>query len=141
LIKSFFPFVVPANYKDALTQAFEQYEEKNYSGALEKFSEMENTPLTRSELFSDPDTDFYMPYYKAICLLAQQNARTAIATLLKTHASNPVQQSKKEWYLSLAYLKSGNFTTAKTMLIKLNGRRGNNQYAANAKQLLQELHQ
>jgi hypothetical protein len=96
------PIVRGENPKTIEYSAFVAYENKNYHKAINLFNSV-----------ADPNKP-YIQFYKAMCFLSLNKTDDAIQLLLPVATSNNKNDSSKDfsemanWYLALAYLKSGN---------------------------------
>ncbi len=111
--------------KTLLQRAFAHYEDKEYQEALSGFASL---------LSTGPNDD--IAFYQANALLSLGRAPEAIPILeniIRNGQSQYVSQAK--WYLALAYIQEGLFTSARPLLEEL---KGSAFYEKRAEELLQE---
>jgi tetratricopeptide (TPR) repeat protein len=89
------------------------------------------------KILKDNPKDSKVLFYKGVCFLATDEPENAIRVFNKIVPDNKSPyKSQAEWYLALAYLKSGNSVKAKELLSKISKRGSNNK---NVKRLLRQL--
>ncbi len=100
----FYPIDRSGAAVNAKERAFKAYEQKNYTEALSGF----NTILADS-------LDYGVLFFKANTLLAMEKVDEAI-TLFDKIPQHERFYEQSQWYLGLAYLEKGDFTSAKQYL-------------------------
>jgi hypothetical protein len=88
-------------------------------------------------------TAFYAGYYTGLSYLAANHTDAAIAELKKASDQSPddLSQIKTQWYLALAYLKSGDTQVAKELRSNVSSAHKNAGYQLRAQKLLHALNQ
>lgn len=133
--RHFSPDATPKNEQALLEDAFDNYKKGSYKAASAAYEEaltvVESleTRMPEDE-YGDEEKKrllFYAHYYNALSYLAAGNAVKAIPEL-NAIKSNPDRywQSKRQWYLALAYLKTGDVQKATALLKQVaeNGQAG-----------------
>jgi len=142
----FVPDVLPGDQEGPLADAFAYYEMKEYKKAANAFESADLDVETRET--DDELTVFYANYYKALCYMNSGNAARAIPELRKAIAESKdssVQsidsslQIKAQWYLALAYLKTGDLKKTQEFLNKIAGNNYKKDYKTKAAAILNEL--
>jgi hypothetical protein len=136
---NFQPDTIPEDQPDALKDAFVSYNEGNYGKTIEAIEKVKLAPVTRGEDSEEELTEFYMHYYKAQSFMATDSIMKAINELKKAKTSDSFLQSKKQWYLALAYLKTGDLLRARQFLKQLQINKQAESYKKKAQILLKEL--
>ena len=93
--------------EELLSAGMYYYDMAKYDSALLFYNKILETKPERQDVL----------FYKGICLLATDKPETAMASLIKVADTSPYK-SQSEWYLALAYLKSGNRLKANEILLK-----------------------
>jgi len=140
---NFEPDDVPDVIEGPLEDAFNFYANKNYSDAAQEFSTADRDSETRG-LQTDPKrTAFYADYYAGISYLEQADNTNAILKLKSavTESHGELFSIKAEWYLALAYLKTGELTKANELFEKIAGNKKETVYRSKAARLLAALKQ
>lgn len=138
---NFRPDIVPEDKPATLEDAFVHYESGDYKGAIAAING--NADLVfRDDDDQDKDkTTFYAHYYIAQSYLADNNPAKAIPALEKAIAESPdeVLKTKTQWYLALAYLKTGSLKRSEKLLRQI--AKGNQEagYKSKAGLLLKKL--
>lgn len=130
----FKPDALPASKPAALEESFDYYEAAQYNDALNAFNSVDPNSTTRGDSADKKKIEFYISYYKSLSYLANNNASKAIAELQKAMKGSPDKSStvKAQWYLALAYLKTGRYKVAEQLLNQLaeNNRAGEYRHKA-----------
>ncbi len=114
--------------EDTTRSAWTLYEQGMYEQAAEYF---------KMETAGDPGNVSYQ-FYAGISLLASDKPSQAIDLLQKVEKADTTKFNvQAEWYLGLAYLKSGKINKARSTFKELAA--AGNEYAARANQILDEL--
>lgn len=116
----FKPDDAPANVTSRLRKAFADYNASNYENALLAFDKSE-TLVKRGFDESKELTAFYTHYYKAQSYLAIDSAARAVPNLKTAITTSPDNfwKNKAQWYLALAYLKTGDLKETEDLLKRL----------------------
>jgi hypothetical protein len=138
----------PRNTEGVLTEAFNQYEEGNYKNAIRAYDDarvMVEEMVARSgedekELEEQRLILFYAHYYGALSQLAVGNAPKAISEL-KAIKNSPDKtwQNKVQWYLALAYLKTGKVRESEILLKRIADSKHAGEYKQKAQTLIDEI--
>lgn len=112
-----------------LNEALFSYEAGNYDVAIEKFD----------QILADDQNNSELRFYLGQAYLANNEVNNAqiIFTSLLTEKSFALSDAN-QWYLALAYLKSGNIESTKEILLRINSDT-NHTYKEKSKQLLDRL--
>jgi hypothetical protein len=137
---NFKPDATPENTEGNLEDAFTYYKNRDYTRAAAEFTNVDLNEGTRD---LEPDTKltaFYADYYGGISYLAQGVTGKAINHLKKAAAKSfsNLYRNKAEWYLALAYLKTGDTKHSKELLIKISADKSA-AYKSKSEKLLDEL--
>ncbi|MCU7551967.1 hypothetical protein OCK74_22800 [Chitinophagaceae bacterium LB-8] len=118
---NFKPDTLPVRKAGPLQTAYQHYESGDYEDAISAFEQVNMDVVTRGNDTNKALAAFYMHYFKGLSYLAINRASTAIQELEKALAGSPDAFSKGKtlWYLSLAYIKSGEPDKALNYLRKL----------------------
>ncbi len=140
--QNFEPDVVPENKTGPLNEAFESYKNKRYEEAIASLDKTDLNNETRGDDSYQNLLLFYAHYYKGISYMAVNNCGSAIPELKTAISKSPdrISEIKAEWYLALAYVKTGNLNKAKLLLQPIAKNHINAVYKIKAIQLLSELH-
>jgi tetratricopeptide (TPR) repeat protein len=112
---------------DSYKKAFQLYEQKEYSNALEQFR----------VILKDSATSSSVNLYAGLCALELNDPTTAVSYFEAVIASSPNDFSETaKWYAALAYLKAGNKEKAIFYLDQL---KDDSFYHARARDLMKEL--
>jgi tetratricopeptide (TPR) repeat protein len=114
--KNFIPDTLPEDKEGPLEDAFAYYEMKAYNKATVAFEKADLNTETREP--EEERTVFYAYYYKALSYMANSNVAEAIPELNKAmqESTDSILSIKTKWYLSLAYLKTGNLKKTEELL-------------------------
>ena len=112
---------------------------KAYKKAAVAFEKVDLNTATREP--EEENTAFYACYYKGLSYMADKHAAKAIPELKKAmqEGTDSLSAIKAKWYLSLAYLKTGNIKKTALLLGEIAGNRYETVYKAKAAALLKEL--
>jgi tetratricopeptide (TPR) repeat protein len=137
----FVPDALPEDKEGPLEDAFAYYESKEYKEAAAAFEKADLNTATREP--EEERTVFYAYYYKALSYMANNNAGKAIPELNKAMqvSTDNLSAIKTKWYLSLAYLQTGNLKKTASLLVEIAGNRYETAYKAKAAALLKDLEQ
>ncbi len=139
--QNFAPDALPEDTEGALEDAFDAYRNKKYKEAIGAINSADlNAATTRSET----DTaliKFYAYYYKAQCFLTTGNAAEAIINLKNAldYCVDNYNKIKVNWYLALAYLKTGRLKLSNDLLTKIAADRDETKYKKQAEALKEKL--
>jgi len=138
---NFEPDDVPAVTEGPLEDAFNYYSNKNYDDAAQEFSSADLNSGTRGLETNPKLTAFYADYYAGISYLEQAYNTNAILKLKSAVTKSPDESSviKAEWYLALAYVKTGELTKANELLEKISENKKETAYRSKAARLLAAL--
>ena len=138
---NFKPDVTPENKEGPLEDAFDYYDDHNYAGAAEEFSSANLNTITRGLDTNPKLTAFYAHYYGGLSYLAEGTATEAITELKNAIAKSPAElfKIKAQWYLALAYLKTGEIKKANELLSKISVNEKETEYKSKSIKLLNEL--
>ncbi|HRH60614.1 MAG TPA: tetratricopeptide repeat protein [Chitinophagaceae bacterium] len=130
------PSQVPAD----LSIAFNSMAEKKYRNAIDAFAAAVPNGEVRGEE-TDSALLFYIDYYSAQCLMSLNEAGKAIVKLQQALKESPdnFSKAKTQWYLALAYLKTGDIEKAKQILNSLSVNDKAKEYETRSGELLKEL--
>ena len=140
---NFKPDAVPADKEGPLETAFNNIENKKYSDAIAAIDNPDRDITTRGEESDQKLLIFYASYYKAICYMAIKNIQKAIPELKSAIAKSPdhLFQIKAQWYLSLAYIKTGDLKKAGELLSQITSNKQSSSYKIKAQKLIDDLSQ
>jgi hypothetical protein len=149
--RNFKPDAPPAEDRELLAAAFDQYENGSYNNARREFEEaievMKNltgtrTPDSQLEEKEKKRVLFYAHYFKALSYLGEGKPAKAIPEL-KAIKSSPDGhwQGKKQWYLALAYLKTGEVKQAEALLRQVAANKAAGTYRQKAVKLNKSLNE
>jgi len=138
----FKPDTVPSVTDRRLRQAIAFYNTGDYENALLAFTKSE-TLVKRGFDENEASTRFYNLYYKAQTYLAMDSAIRAVIHLKTAIAQSPGNfwKSKAQWYLALAYLKTGNLKETERLLEQLGKNNQAGEYKQKSIDLMKELRQ
>jgi tetratricopeptide (TPR) repeat protein len=138
--KYFAPDTQSVSAPDILQEPISLYESGKYEQAINAFQNIDDVAITRGDVEEQQLTFFYKHYYKAICLLAEENFSKAIDDFKNAinKSSDNDLTTKAEWYLALAYLGSGNIKNAHATLDRIISNQ-NGIYFKKAKNLKREI--
>jgi hypothetical protein len=132
-----------------LKNGFEHYEKGSYKQASTEYEKVQKDVedlTTRTTEDEEDEADrkrilFYAHYYNALSYMANNNAAKAIPELNKAmhESADNLSKIKTKWYLSLAYLKTGNSKKTEALLREIADNRYEGVYKAKAATLLDEL--
>ena len=114
----FKPDAAPADIEGPLENAFYYYKNKKYNKTLAAIDLADLNVVTRGDETDEKLSKFYAHYYKAICCLTVGNIQKAIPELKNAISESPDDSSRVKscWYLSLAYIKTGQLKKADELL-------------------------
>jgi tetratricopeptide (TPR) repeat protein len=140
---NFKPDAVPGDIEGPLEDAFTYYQQHRYKDAATEFTSADINEATRGFEADPKQTAFYACYYAGLSYLAANHAAAAIAELKKASDQSPgdLSQIKTQWYLALAYLKSGDTQAAKKLLSNVSSAHKNAGYQLQAQKLLHAMNQ
>jgi hypothetical protein len=139
---------VPPQERTFLEDAFKYYEKGSYKQASIAYEEAQKEAedlTTRSPDDEENEAEkkrilFYAHYYNALSCMAAGNVTKAIKELKAIKASpDEYWHSKKQWYMALAYIKTGEIATATTLLQQIATNKQAAEYSQKAIQLRKEL--
>ncbi len=138
---NFQPDEPPAEIEGPLEDAFNYYNNHDYSDAYLEFSTADMNTPTRGVQTNLKLNTFYTSYYAGISYLAAKQPSNAIAQLKKALVKSPDSLSviKTQWYLALAYLKTGSIDMAKQMFEKVAANPVSHSYQSKAEKVLTAL--
>jgi len=124
-----------------LEDAFNYYTDKHYGEAAQEFSSANLASVTRGLATDSNRTAFYADYYAGISYLEQERNADAIGKLESavTKSTDESFRLKAEWYLALAYLRSGDITKVNELLTKISGNTNETAHKLKATRLLAAL--
>jgi tetratricopeptide (TPR) repeat protein len=130
----------PADADGRLRKAFTFYNNSDYVNALLAFDKSE-TLVRRGMDEHKALTKFYTDYYRALSYLSIDSTETAISFLRDSITASPdsLWKGKVDWYLALAYLKTGSITEAKRLLQRISTNQAASEYKAKSLALVNEL--
>jgi hypothetical protein len=138
----------PPQERTLLEDAFEYYEKGNYKQASSAYEEAQKeveslTTRTVGDEQEEAESKrilFYAHYYNALSYMSAGNTTKAIREL-KAIKESPDEywHSKQQWYLALAYLKTGEAAKATTLLQQVAISNGAGEYRQKAIQLSKAL--
>lgn len=138
--KNFKTDAVPENVEGPLEDAFTYYDEQQYDNAATEFTTADLSSTRGSETDTKL-TAFYAGYYAGVSYLAGNKTNKAIATLNHSLAIKPDALSgiKNQWYLGLAYLKTGEMDKAVQLFTQIASNNIETAYKAKAATILAEI--
>jgi tetratricopeptide (TPR) repeat protein len=131
---------VPVNIEGPLEDAFTYYNAQQYDDAATEFSTADLSSTRGSETDTEL-TAFYAYYYAGISYLAGNKTNKAITALNKALTKNTgtFMQVKAQWYLALAYVRTGEINKATGLLAEVSANNTESEYKSKAGVLLAEL--
>jgi len=131
----------PAVTEGPLEDAFNYYTDKHYDEAAQEFSSANLASVTRGLATDSNRTAFYADYYAGISYLEQERNADAIGKLESavTKSTDESFRLNAEWYLALAYLRSGDITKVNELLTKISGNTNETAHKLKATRLLAAL--
>ena len=111
-----------------MEKAYLYYGAEQWDNASEQF-----------ELLLHENYDPAHAFFLANAYLANKQYSKAIPLLEKLHTENSEFSLRAQWYLSLAYLQSGNIEKAKTLLQEINNNQSAPSYKERAAKILEQL--
>ncbi len=139
---------LPKNTDGLLADAFTSYKKGDYKKASQQFevavTEINNFTLRAQENQKDADEKklliFYAHYYKALSYMANDKDTLGITEFNSiSYTPGKYWQSKINWYLALAYLKTGQIAKAETLLDQLANTNQALDYKQKSKKLINEI--
>lgn len=140
---NFKPDAAPVEKEGPLEKAFVLYENKKYIEAIVAINEADINIVTRGEEDEQKFSLFYTAYYKALSYMATDHIQSAIPELKNAIVNSPdnTYLVKARWYLSLAYIKTGELKKAHVFLEQLANNHTHSSYQTKAQQLKEQLKQ
>jgi tetratricopeptide (TPR) repeat protein len=146
--QNFVPDAPPQQETELLEGAFAYYKKGSYKQASLAYEKIQREveSLTTRTLEDEADAAeskrimFYAHYYNALSYMAVGNTNRAIRELRAIKESpDRYWQSKQQWYLALAYLKTGEAAKAITWLQQVASNNEAGEYRQKAIQLIKAL--
>jgi hypothetical protein len=144
----FKPDALPKETVGVLESAFEEYKSRDYKSASREYEDaiaMVEELTTRSTGDDSEEEEgklllFYARYYNGLSYLASDRPVNAIKELKAIKTSpDRLWQSKVQWYLALATLKSGDIRGSQALLKKVANSPNGKTYKTKAADLLKEI--
>jgi hypothetical protein len=138
---NFEPDSVPDVTEGPLEDAFNYYSDKNYGDAAQEFSSANPALVTRGVETDPKASAFYADYYAGISYLEEKQNGDAKLKLESAVTKSPDEsfRVKAEWYLALAYLRTGDVIKADELLTKISENTNETAYKLKATRLLAAL--
>lgn len=146
--KNFKPDITPKETQGILEEAFDHYKNGNYKSASREYKDaIELVESLETRMPEDNKSEeeksrllFYAHYYHALSNMAEGKADIAISELKAIKQSpDKFWQNKLQWYLALAYLKSGQSEKAVLLLKQVADSKQAGEYQQKAIALSNEL--
>lgn len=133
----------PEKQPASLEEAFDYYNMEEYEDAIEVLENIDTETLvvTRGAEENKELTEFYIYYYKALSLMAEDNFMEAIPELENAVIRSPDNylKSKAQWYLALAQLKMNNLEETEVLLKEVANNEMAKEYIEKSLKLISEL--
>lgn len=148
LVKNFEADSLPSHIPEPLEDPSAYYKDNKLEDAIEGYKKVlaEIKDAENSDVISIGNrkielTSFYAHYYIAQCYMSINNTANAIQEFENaiTKAPDEIWKSKAQWYLALAYLKTGQIQKAETLLERVGTNEQANEYKQKAIKLIEEL--
>jgi tetratricopeptide (TPR) repeat protein len=138
---NFKPDAVPDDTEGPLDDGFTYYSDHKYAAAAYEFEHANKSEETRGLGADTVLTAFYASYYAGISYLTDNKINKAIPALNNalTKSISTLYAIKTQWYLALAYLKTGETDKATELLTKIASNTTETEYRSKAGALLTEL--
>jgi tetratricopeptide (TPR) repeat protein len=139
--QNFTPEALPEDTEGALENAFDDYSNKKYKKAIIAFNNVDSTAATTRGETDTALMKFYSSYYKAQCYLSIGNADEAVINLKNAlnYSTDNYNKIRVNWYLALAYLKTGELQKANDLLTKIAADKSQIKYKRKAQALKEKL--
>jgi tetratricopeptide (TPR) repeat protein len=118
---NFEPDTVPDRRAGPLQSAFVHYENAEFENAITAIENADLNIVTRGSKADEKLVSFYKEYYLGLSYLAINQKTKAVIALEKALTNSPDAscKNKAQWYLSLAYLKTGKLDKIENLLNQL----------------------